>query len=1019
MKISLAIINDNASPYLRKYFESLGAAAKKLDIIFVDNASKDDSIQLVKKFGVQKIVRFETRQSSRAVLYNAARDKADHPLILFTHSDILFSEGFFDVLAASLAETPDIAFMNFRSAYVDKITSGYTRLHWDYQGAPPYAYESVWGIPSRSFANSLTCSTECFLVDTQVCTRMDEQYCSDLVVHAAMTSLLLLGARVEYNEKTAIEHYFLELHDEIKACEEDMRMFTQGESALLLDKNRKESLARENKPAAAFEKHEAVRPAYEQAQRFVNEGNTQAAIRALLELLALCPDHGEAHHTLGKLYYSQTDKIRALMHYERAVALDPQNIGALRSLADMYYVDMGRVDDAQMLYCRILTIKPDEVEALQILANICVSLKQLQVAEILFAKMLYQAPQNNDARNTIKAINKFRRTNNAPEPPEQWYRQSVILANAGLHNEAIALLQEILKSHPQFALAHNDLGVLYSNNNDAVKAREHYEHAVELAPSNLTFKKNLADFTLVVLGRPDEAVTMYSKLLEQAPEDEEIRLALDVARSRQDLFDSASFSPEKQMIETALLHTVDCVPYNYTNENYYKGVAKSGPACVIVANIGNAKRILKLGKLASFPDGTNRILTGIKPQGQLLYVFCNGDTFDPERVGYPHAFSVQEVPAKDMNSLQRDAAARAPREKSGHGDIQETMRFFCTQPFKNFDIQLSGDVFFCCPVFVNFYKIGNIYADNINDIWNGEKAKRFRYSICKGKFEYCNSQYCHLLSEALKAGTKYENACIKDRAYFSSWVADMDDCRLDYLPEEITLQLDRSCNLSCKSCRSRHYVMTAEESERLYGVFMNKVRPLLLHCTMLHLQPSGEFLTSAALLRFMQTLKQEEFPRLKYGFITNGQLFSEKSWNDLNGFNAIPVEYITISIDASEKETYETLRLNGKWEVLLQNLDFIRSLRKRKAIQWMGFNFLVQKGNYRQIESFADFASAYEVDEVFFQRINFELDMAYSKTEKEDIDVCNKNNPHYAEVVAAFQRLGLKKYDFQIHNNCI
>ena len=85
----------------------------------------------------------------------------------------------------------------------------------------------------------------------------------------------------------------------------------------------------------------------------------------------------------------------------------------------------------------------------------------------------------------------------------------------------------------------------------------------------------------------------------------------------------------------------------------------------------------------------------------------------------------------------------------------------------------------------------------------------------------------------------------------------------------------------------------------------------------------------------------------------------------------------------------------------------------------MGFNFVVQKDNYRQIESFVKFAGQYAVDAIFFQRINFEMDLAYSDAEKKELDVCSENSPHYAEVAAVFDRLAAKNYGFAIHNNCI
>lgn len=46
---------------------------------------------------------------------------------------------------------------------------------------------------------------------------------------------------------------------------------------------------------------------------------------------------------------------------------------------------------------------------------------------------------------------------------------------------------------------------------------------------------------------------------------------------------------------------------------------------------------------------------------------------------------------------------------------------FCPQPFEQIEIYESGDVYTCCPDFINFYSIGNIFKQPFSEIWNGEK----------------------------------------------------------------------------------------------------------------------------------------------------------------------------------------------------------------------------------------------------------------------------------------------------------
>nr|WP_054691846.1 tetratricopeptide repeat protein [Geotalea toluenoxydans] len=87
-------------------------------------------------------------------------------------------------------------------------------------------------------------------------------------------------------------------------------------------------------------------------------------------------------------------------------------------------------------------------------------------------------------------------------------------------------LQELVRAYPDFALAHNDLGVLYSNTGEMEKALAHYEEAARLEPANVNIQKNLADLYHIVMGRTEEALQIYVKLLAVQPKDLEVLSAL-------------------------------------------------------------------------------------------------------------------------------------------------------------------------------------------------------------------------------------------------------------------------------------------------------------------------------------------------------------------------------------------------------------------------------------------------------------------------------------------------------------
>ena len=80
------------------------------------------------------------------------------------------------------------------------------------------------------------------------------------------------------------------------------------------------------------------------------------------------------------------------------------------------------------------------------------------------------------------------------ESPDRLYQTAQGFMEGGREKEAIGALRVFLGLYPDYALAHNDLGVLYFKEGEKEKAQRHYERASQLEPDNLAFQKNLADF---------------------------------------------------------------------------------------------------------------------------------------------------------------------------------------------------------------------------------------------------------------------------------------------------------------------------------------------------------------------------------------------------------------------------------------------------------------------------------------------------------------------------------------------
>lgn len=300
---------------------------------------------------------------------------------------------------------------------------------------------------------------------------------------------------------------------------------------------------------------------YEEAQKLINSGSKEEAIGVLEMFLAMHPNYAVAHNDLGVLYYSAGEKKKALDHYEQAAQRDMGNATIQKNLADFYCVEQGRLEEALQIYVKLLETNPTDLETLLTLGKICETLKMINDAKVFYSKVLELEPWNMDARKGLDELGKGQKSEVAPvehpegsrynwsgrseagshesgirkeevrgtdfrDTPDKMYQDVQELLNSNRKMDAVDALEKLVASYPDYALAHNDLGVLYFSEGDKEKSLQHYEKAAALEPRNSVFQKNLADFYYVISGRTEEALEIYLKMLEANPTDMETLLIM-------------------------------------------------------------------------------------------------------------------------------------------------------------------------------------------------------------------------------------------------------------------------------------------------------------------------------------------------------------------------------------------------------------------------------------------------------------------------------------------------------------
>jgi len=238
----------------------------------------------------------------------------------------------------------------------------------------------------------------------------------------------------------------------------------------------------------------------------------------------------------------------------------------------------------------------------------------------------------------------------------------------------------------------------------------------------------------------------------------------------------------------------------------------------------------------------------------------------------------------------------------------------------------------CCPAWVDESMKIPVEGHTIKEAWTSQKFQDFRASIIDQSFKYCNGRCPELRKASLGRRNEFQST--------TSLTPPLKVLRFSF---------DEGCNLQCPTCRNHK---KESDSEFTRNKILEIEQEVGKELTRIELSGTGDPIYSKELRNWMVNYDPEKYPNVKtIHLCTNAQLFTESFYSKLTKIKPY-LNSISISIDASCKETYERVRLGGNWGRLVKNLKFINTISE---IEFKEFNFVVQKENYRELLSFRDF----------------------------------------------------------------
>ena len=328
---------------------------------------------------------------------------------------------------------------------------------------------------------------------------------------------------------------------------------------------------------------------------------------------------------------------------------------------------------------------------------------------------------------------------------------------------------------------------------------------------------------------------------------------------------------------------------------------------------------------------------------------------------------------------------------------------FCEHPFERLETQTRGRAMFCCPAWLPV-PIGNLAEGSPDAVWNSVAAQDIRRSILDGSYRYCSRLYCPRLTEDhLPRQEEIADPVHRETIAGGRTV-------LPHPPRRLSLSHDRSCNLSCPSCRTRPIAARSGEVDRLNRMAEQVLLPLLTGTPRVVITGSGDPFGSRHFRWLIRQLTSGRFPGLRIDLQTNGLLLRD-SWQEL-GLEGY-AHTLLISIDAVEPATYAVLRRGGAFDRLMENLAFAADLRRRRKLRRVRLDFVVQALNYREMPDAARLMRSLGLDGLKFQMLRSWN--TYAAEEFAHHDVGSPGHPEFQQFLATLDDPALRGQDLEFY----
>lgn len=257
----------------------------------------------------------------------------------------------------------------------------------------------------------------------------------------------------------------------------------------------------------------------------------------------------------------------------------------------------------------------------------------------------------------------------------------------------------------------------------------------------------------------------------------------------------------------------------------------------------------------------------------------------------------------------------------------------------------NGYITPCCMC--SKINLGNIFCNSISEVWDSIYEKIFRLSVLNRTYSFCDPIICpYMIQQETEESKVFNYKDVKPAK-----------------PNRMLLETDASCNIMCVSCRE--HIFKVEND--FYEAYTNRIIENYIEgCNRMILSGNGEVFASKYAKKIIASKQSKE--KKEISILTNGFALNEYNWKKyLDDYEIVNV---SISIDAGTKNTYEKIRRGSNWDILNENLAYIKQRKEEGKVKFFQINYVAQKMNIHEMKEFIELGKKYKVDRVVINRLD-------------------------------------------------